>query len=746
MGGTRFGRRTRFAIGTWLMRALGALMGLSVVGPAFAEDVVIPYECDVRMGEVRLVPSEPRSYRILGARDRQVYSACDPQDPGQCKNYQVHRFDVECGGTRVPWLKIAEAAARLDGERVSVKRNQMLLEMAAPQSRQDEPYPDGRWDPDRRNSGDPYGVARGEAVVSFPPGFAPALGMKPVFTGRDPALANQLPPTQGVTSGKGGASGGFGVPYDAADEGGWETQAKGWSQSPRGEPLDRDAETGWDADRVIASGEGTPKPAAKHAETGKGNAALAGSKTAGASYGTETVTSQQLPEIGSGKPKSADASKKPASADAAKAAQKKPQPKASDTASAEQPKTETQKAQPEKFAAAKAEAKPETSEAPVAKAPVAKTEPSKPEGSAAGTATAEPAKVEPPKAEAVAASAERSSPSSAERSSSSSAERSVDKTNTAMLETPKEPKADVKPEVRADVPPQTAAPVSEAPQMLNGKDAAAADPAKPEAPQSSAAQQTTAEATPVASPPAVSAPQEPVAAPLPPATADAKTQQPGGGSTVVAEATLKPEQTSSAIETSSISIVGQQVPVLPALALGAAALFTAAGFFFMMKRGEENDVFSYVERDLGRVSLGANGEAASRMAGPSFELPMPGFAQDVASAPESRPLHQPDLSFAPALGAVEPVSEIVPVEATMAETARIEDFAPVDDGYGADISPGEMTADAAVEANPTVAADRLALVAETLAQAEPELAPEAIELVRALSDPAVQLSESEERA
>lgn len=737
MGGTRFGRRKVSSKCGWLAGGLGILLGLAVGRQAFAEEVVIPYDCGVRLGEVRLVRSEPRSYRILGARDRQIYSACDPQDPGQCKNYQVHRFEMDCGGTRVPWLKIAEAAARLDGERVSIKRNQMLLEMTAPEGGRAEPYPDGRWDPDRRNSGDPYGIADGEAVVSFPPGFAPALGVKPIFTGRDPALANQLPPTQGVTSGKGGASGGFGVPYDAADEGGWETQAKGWSQSPRGEPADRDAETGWDADRVIASGEGTPKASAKHSEpAAKANAALAGSKTAGASYGTETVTSQQLPEIGSTKSKPVDAAKKAATADTAKAVQKKPAQKTAEPAShsADTVKSDAPKAGSEKSPTVKVEAKAETKETPTAKAQPDHAAPSKAETSGSTSVAAEATKSEPRKAETTAAASPEPAPA---------------KTETAMLEPPKEqPKVEVTPAAKAEAPPHPAGAAPEAPHMLNGRDAAPAEAAKTDTPSAPLASPPNAPASPAeasgAAPPStVSASQAPVppqgdaaAASSPQPAANSAAQSPAGA-TVVAEATLKPQETHSNIETSSISIVGQTVPVLPAVVLGAAALFTAAGFFFMMRRGEEREVYSYVERDFGRVSLGANGEAASRMAGPSFELPMPGFGEPGGAAA----IPHPALSFAAqGLGALDPVVESASAIApTMAETPNIGLGAM--DGVGSDAGLPEQPFEPV-----SAPQDMVAVMPDPSGADAHEFAPEAVELVRALADPTMQLPDVDDRA
>ena len=658
---TQLSRARPARFGALIGLALGLVQGLVTAAPAFAEDVVIPYECDARGGDVRLVPSESRSYRVLGARDRQVYSVCDPADPGQCKNYQIHRFDLDCGGVRVSWLKVSEAVARLEGERVSVKRNQMLLEIE-PAPNFQGPYSSGRWDPDRRaGNGDPYGVAEGEAVVSFPPGFAPALGVKPMFTEGEKRSAAAAP------------NEGYGVPYDQENAGGWETEAKGWSQSPRGEPVDEGARAGWDADKVASAPSTAPSTKSGAAAAPAKQTQAGSTAKSGASYGTETVTSQQLPEIGAKPAKTTKAAAAPV--DAAKAAPKKVAAKPAETVVKETPKAETAKQETAKAEPPKSE--PAKTEAAAAEAP--KFSEVKPDARPETVVvTMPPAQAEPVKA--------------TEAPKSEEPKADAPKTEAAMIEPPK-----------GEVKPADAAPAASAqqPEMINGKNASSEAAAKLDAPPA----------------PATPAPQEPqkpaeAEAAMPPPLAPA---QPS----VVAEATLKPEAAPSSIETSSISIVGQKVPLMPALFAAGAALVLGAGFFLMMRRDQDAGVAAYVERDIARVSLeGSLGGTGARLSGPSFELPMPGTVMPELAMPALEPVmtEAPAPFSDPVLEAAAFVTEpaLPPVDAVMEPAIAMPEF---DHVPALEPLPEAM---AAQPMPPVALAD--------------EPAPEALELARALAE------------
>ncbi len=90
----------------------------------------MPFACDARGGAVRLMPSEQRAYRIFGRREHHVFTVCSPTDPNRCLNWRIHRFDVDCGGERVSWLRVAEAARRFTRTPAFVEAGTMHLRIA----------------------------------------------------------------------------------------------------------------------------------------------------------------------------------------------------------------------------------------------------------------------------------------------------------------------------------------------------------------------------------------------------------------------------------------------------------------------------------------------------------------------------------------------------------------------------------------------------------------------------------------
>ncbi len=154
---------------------------LIAASPAAAEQLVMPFDCYAPQdGSVRLRPSEPQAYRIYGPRERHVFTVCSPVDDTRCRNWMIHRFDVDCGGIRVSWLEVANAAARLQRSRAWVEGGQMHLEIL-PLWTADRGRPIRRW---WRNRG------REEMeTVSLPPGYAPTLGLPVQFVADNGARA-----------------------------------------------------------------------------------------------------------------------------------------------------------------------------------------------------------------------------------------------------------------------------------------------------------------------------------------------------------------------------------------------------------------------------------------------------------------------------------------------------------------------------------------------------------------------------
>jgi hypothetical protein len=83
---------------------------------AWADDLVMPYACEMDHGAPRLVASEANVYHIFGPREEVAFSACGPSPAGTCETMMVHKFNIDCGGQRVAWAKVASAARALGVE------------------------------------------------------------------------------------------------------------------------------------------------------------------------------------------------------------------------------------------------------------------------------------------------------------------------------------------------------------------------------------------------------------------------------------------------------------------------------------------------------------------------------------------------------------------------------------------------------------------------------------------------------
>ncbi|HEU0061584.1 MAG TPA: J domain-containing protein [Hyphomicrobiaceae bacterium] len=178
--------------------------GLLVLGPApaFCDDLlVMPYACAIVGGRVLLTPGENQSHRIIGAREQHSFRTCSAVDPRLCRQWTIHRFEMDCDGTPVSWASVVANArpdrARLENGRLHVRMppNWSL----AP----DDPCAGGqrgryghlqRYCADRRALSPP-------ASVEMPPGFAPLLGIDAIFVTPSPpksagqvaAYSSQLP-------------------------------------------------------------------------------------------------------------------------------------------------------------------------------------------------------------------------------------------------------------------------------------------------------------------------------------------------------------------------------------------------------------------------------------------------------------------------------------------------------------------------------------------------------------------------
>jgi hypothetical protein len=181
--------------------AVIGLASLSTLGGAVSaqERLVMPFACSVRSAEVRLSPSPPQSYRIYGNREHQIYTACSPANPNRCRNWNLYRFDLDCDGVKVPWLRVvatASSSERYRG-RVWVSEGRLNVRMGRFWAPGADRFRPPRWWYEGGPPGDagPYDddeddVGRpprpGPDVVEMPPGFAPTLGLPIEFVAAPP--------------------------------------------------------------------------------------------------------------------------------------------------------------------------------------------------------------------------------------------------------------------------------------------------------------------------------------------------------------------------------------------------------------------------------------------------------------------------------------------------------------------------------------------------------------------------------
>ena len=172
-------------MGKQILALLGAFAAFSWAAPASADSgLTMPFACHVEGGRVALSPSTPRTYRVYGAPESRMFSACAPNMPGGCPSLKLQRFDLDCGGVRVAWVAIAEALTRYTKNPAYVSDGRFHM-MAAPGWRAGPCGPGAPFGyPPRRIGPYPYAPPAPCAVpypagprqsVELPEGFAPPM-------------------------------------------------------------------------------------------------------------------------------------------------------------------------------------------------------------------------------------------------------------------------------------------------------------------------------------------------------------------------------------------------------------------------------------------------------------------------------------------------------------------------------------------------------------------------------------------
>lgn len=160
----------------------------------------MPYTCSLVDGQPILRRARDEGHRVLGRHEQRTFTACSPVNPDVCRQWTVHRFDLDCGGARVPWISVVAAS---EGERrygrAWVEDGRLRLDMGPRWGLSpDDPCTrassyDGRWRDRRleRYCSDRRALGSSSSIVDMPPGFAPMLGIDGIFVaGGAPSVAS----------------------------------------------------------------------------------------------------------------------------------------------------------------------------------------------------------------------------------------------------------------------------------------------------------------------------------------------------------------------------------------------------------------------------------------------------------------------------------------------------------------------------------------------------------------------------
>lgn len=88
----------------------------------------MPFTCQVDGGRVKLSPAPSKSYPIVGTHERRDFSGCAPARSRNCRSFELHRFEIDCGGAKADWLSVAAALGSLTESRNRVRNGRMQID------------------------------------------------------------------------------------------------------------------------------------------------------------------------------------------------------------------------------------------------------------------------------------------------------------------------------------------------------------------------------------------------------------------------------------------------------------------------------------------------------------------------------------------------------------------------------------------------------------------------------------------
>ena len=90
--------------------------------------VAMPFTCAMEQGRFVLSSATEQIYDIVDHHEQQPYTACSGAAGAQCRSWMLHRFTMQCGAVRLPWVEAVAAAAQLrPGPRVTLLDGQIVL-------------------------------------------------------------------------------------------------------------------------------------------------------------------------------------------------------------------------------------------------------------------------------------------------------------------------------------------------------------------------------------------------------------------------------------------------------------------------------------------------------------------------------------------------------------------------------------------------------------------------------------------
>ncbi len=154
----------------------------------------MPYSCSVAGGKPVLARSADRGHRIIGRREQRRFTACSPTRRAHCRRWTIHRFNVDCGGTTIPWMSVVAASdkkrrAWVDGDTFAIRMpRSWTMDPNDPCARFHRFDERRRYGPRERYCAERRANAP-RPLVRMPPGFAPTFGIDAIFvqdkSGRD---------------------------------------------------------------------------------------------------------------------------------------------------------------------------------------------------------------------------------------------------------------------------------------------------------------------------------------------------------------------------------------------------------------------------------------------------------------------------------------------------------------------------------------------------------------------------------